>query len=677
MCALTVVRSSYEATSSVRYLSLLLLLLPSLAAAPAAAVTKTWNGSASTDWANAANWTPAGAPGPGDDVVTAVAANQPVLSGDASVQSVNVVASTRLTLNGHALAVGGDLLVTLNNTTNTGLMVTNAADVLTVGGTATFTHVAGHSSATSEGKLTAGEIHFRGNFVQTNGGGSTNGKMFTATGTKVFFDGTAPQSVSFQNPGPSCFFDVLVSNPSGVAFLTDVHVEGQLAMAGAGVLVQTADYATFFASALPVASAGYGVAVNWVKGFITMTQPAALPAGCSLFIDGTGAVLVNGQSLEVGGELTVQYSNTAGSGIHLTNPADVVTVNGSAKFTCVLGQSSATSLGKLTAGLLRVRGHFIQSSPSSASLTIFASTGTAVVLDGVAPQTLHFEDAGTTQSRFTALSLSNPAGVSLGSDVYVTGPFLNTGLCALPAGETLYLSGATAQNAAEGVLAGGGTVSLSGVTFTNNGTIRPGASPGMMTILGSFAQGASGCLDLELKGTTGITQYDRLGISGTASLDGELKVTLIGGFMPAKGDTFNVMGYSSRSGDFSVKTLPPLSGGLQLVAAPQTTQYMLGANDPTAVALAWSRVRFVGPGRVRVEWQGAEGPDVAGYHVLRSVAGETFARVNAALIPAQRGVCRYEDEAVPGVPCVYRVVIVYVSGREEESDPMAVRPAER
>src|SRR4051812_21039855 len=57
------------------------------------AAAKTWNGSAGTDWNTAANWTPAGIPGTGDDVTcTNGNANYPILSTPANtaVKSVTL-----------------------------------------------------------------------------------------------------------------------------------------------------------------------------------------------------------------------------------------------------------------------------------------------------------------------------------------------------------------------------------------------------------------------------------------------------------------------------------------------------------------------------------------------------------------------------------------------------------
>ena len=60
----------------------------------------------------------------------------------------------------------------------------------------------------------------------------------------------------------------------------------------------------------------------------------------------------------------------------------------------------------------------------------------------------------------------------------------------------------------------------------NNGTVSPGNSPGTLTIVGNYTQGSSGNLAMEIAGPN---NFDRLVVSGTASLAGTLTVTTVNG----------------------------------------------------------------------------------------------------------------------------------------------------
>jgi hypothetical protein len=107
-------------------------------------------------------------------------------------------------------------------------------------------------------------------------------------------------------------------------------------------------------------------------------------------------------------------------------------------------------------------------------------------------------------------------------------------------------------------LGNGGTVGNPGTeTLTNNGWVAPGASPGVLVIDGNFVQGPDGNLAIEVDGMSPGTQYDQLQVTGTVSLAGNLHVVLPNGFAPVDGNSFTVMQYGSRTGDFTLGIDPP------------------------------------------------------------------------------------------------------------------------
>jgi len=54
----------------------------------------TWNGSTGTDFATAANWTPNGVPGSGDDITIVTGSNTCQLDGNRTVNKVTVTSGT-------------------------------------------------------------------------------------------------------------------------------------------------------------------------------------------------------------------------------------------------------------------------------------------------------------------------------------------------------------------------------------------------------------------------------------------------------------------------------------------------------------------------------------------------------------------------------------------------------
>ncbi len=98
-----------------------------------AAAIKTWDGSTSSDWHVAANWTPIGVPTITDDVVIPNVANDPIISsGDAQVNNLTIESDAVLDLTDCTLTVEGIL-------TNTGTL--KQTSVVSAGSPASFLHV--------------------------------------------------------------------------------------------------------------------------------------------------------------------------------------------------------------------------------------------------------------------------------------------------------------------------------------------------------------------------------------------------------------------------------------------------------------------------------------------------------------------------------------------------------
>ena len=144
-------------------------------------------------------------------------------------------------------------------------------------------------------------------------------------------------------------------------------------------------------------------------------------------------------------------------------------------------------------------------------------------------------------------------------------PFTNSGTVQLLAG-TLKCAGGYTQTGGSTQLSGGdlaatpgvdlqgGSLSGSGMVtgnLVNSGQVAPGASPGTLIVTGNYTQNASGRLIAEIGGTTPGTQFDRLIVTGTASLGGILDIRLINGFVPALDDMFDILDSNGLTGAFA------------------------------------------------------------------------------------------------------------------------------
>jgi hypothetical protein len=92
-------------------------------------VTYTWNGSSSTDWNTASNWTPAGTPTAIDNVIIVTGANNCNLSSDVTVYNLTMNSGT-LNVGTHNLTINGNATFNLGTVNGTGSIHCNGANTV-------------------------------------------------------------------------------------------------------------------------------------------------------------------------------------------------------------------------------------------------------------------------------------------------------------------------------------------------------------------------------------------------------------------------------------------------------------------------------------------------------------------------------------------------------------------
>lgn len=110
----------------------------------------------------------------------------------------------------------------------------------------------------------------------------------------------------------------------------------------------------------------------------------------------------------------------------------------------------------------------------------------------------------------------------------------------------LDLGGSELELGSDDVLSGIGTI-LGGVG--GNGTFRPGNSPGKTTVT-TFSPGSEAITEIEIEGLGQGTTYDWIEVTGAATLNGTIKIIFSpqGGYVPALGQTFDVITWGSNAG---------------------------------------------------------------------------------------------------------------------------------
>ncbi|MFN8544027.1 MAG: hypothetical protein U0807_07470 [Candidatus Binatia bacterium] len=300
-------------------------------------------------------------------------------------------------------------------------------------------------------------------------------------------------------------------------------------------------------------------------GDITATGPLVLNGGTVNFNTGATIALasLNFQSGTLGGTDTINVASlTWNSGTMqdsgTTTVAGTSTLSGSTK---TLNGRTLRNTGTMnwTAGYLSFSNAGTLQNPTGATLDMksdntmsggasgtFDNAGTFRKSGGAGSGTVGVAmlNSGTVQAQSGVLSLSQSytqsAGVTQLAGGNIQAPYY-TPFLAIQGGQ----------------LTGAGTIT-GNVTVSGAGAMAPGSSAGLVTITGTYTQGAGGTDNVELGGTA-TTDFDRVvlsssGSTGLATLDGVLAVSRINAFTPNLGDTFQIMTFGSRSGFFGSLT---------------------------------------------------------------------------------------------------------------------------
>ncbi|HSL32826.1 MAG TPA: Ig-like domain-containing protein, partial [Candidatus Limnocylindrales bacterium] len=346
--------------------------------------------------------------------------------------------------------------------------------------------------------------------------------------------------------------------------------------------------------------------LSWQGGVQSGPGATELAASARGVIRGTGEHILDGRALVNGGELFWVEGDIRVSGADITNLGTFDIASSPGQFGQVAGPGLLTSspvpgflepvfdnqdrvlVGELGAGarislpvrnagsiellplsLLRLAGGLQQTEGGSVSGDggVHFLAGDSAIGGGFAAEsvvigelgsaahpTVTFEGGAAAAAAAGIWDVKTGALVIAGDGTDVQagagGVFVQPGARLALAGGTLRSDGGVEVRLG-GLLEGAGTVV--GAVF-NDGTIRPGDPLGVLAIDGSFAQGPTGVLEVEIGGLTPDVEHDRLAVSGVTALGGTLAIVRVNGFVPQIGDTLDVVTHASTSGDFLVTT---------------------------------------------------------------------------------------------------------------------------
>ena len=341
--------------------------------------------------------------------------------------------------------------------------------------------------------------------------------------------------------------DIAVGDLTGAAAAQSLALKENLAVAGG--LVQTANGAMVGDGQT---SDGMGVmAICQIAGFLRGTFTAT--GGNYQF---TGLTNIDGSSFAVsnGAKVVAPVVNHFDDTAISSAMSRSLTADGSGS---ILDLHSLPVIGATSAG--------------STTLTVKASSGGKVDLSGV-------KTLSTGPVQITADGLDSIIDFSDLTTFLARGPLgSSSAVKALNGGKILFGASPPPMPGLNLTVANGGSVAageyqltlgavLSGDgafkgNLTNLATVRPGSSTGTLAINGDYTQESNGTLLAEIGGTEP-GQFDAIAVSGSASLDGTLKVDLTDNFAPAAGQSYQILTASGGvKGRFATTSLPPLGAG--------------------------------------------------------------------------------------------------------------------
>ncbi len=546
--------------------------------------TKQWVGGTSNAWENSLNWSGGTLPGGGDDVCIQGAAV--VLgTGAQSAASLRVDGGGSLTINAGTLTIAGASEINGNLTINGGTLA--GTGNVTVSGTLTWTGgtMTGAGTTTANGPLnisgaavkdlTSNRI-FNNNLIATWTG---TGGIRIGTGAVLNNNGTwdaqNDSAISIQFTGPAAVNNVGTFKKSAGTGSTSISINfnntgtvlvqsGTLSVSGGGNSSAAFNVASAAATMQFAGSAydlnagttfvGPGTALS--TGTLNVNTAIGIPATMTFtmtggIVQGTGTLTTAGTLNWSGGTMTGAGTTTANGPFNISGAAVKDLTSSRILNNNLIATWTGTGGIRIgTGAVLNNDGTWDAQNDSAISIQF---TGPAAVNNvgtfkksagtGSTAISINFNNSGTVDIQTGTLSLSSSNFSQTAGVTQLTGGALVS---------------TTNLNFLGGRLAGSGTITAP-VIVSGTAALTPGLSPGTLNLVGDYTQQApSGAFNVEIAGTNPGTGYDRLNISGVGSnaeLAGVLNVSLSSGFTPNSTDSFTVMTYPTRTGNY-VLNLP-------------------------------------------------------------------------------------------------------------------------
>ncbi len=299
----------------------------------------------------------------------------------------------------------------------------------------------------------------------------------------------------------------------------------------------------------------------------------------TLSLNGGGADSDSGGGFNVllGGTLNLGNTYTFNTSSTITGAGNVSMTGGTGNFNGILSLTGTYTINNSTANF--------NGAGTAALVNLILNSAT---LTGATPVSV------SGAMTFNASTILNPAGVFANGTLVITnnpaigqytytpglvyGLLVNNGVATWNTGNLTLNGAGVLSNAPGGTFnwnAGGTLVNnYADNLFANAGQVNVAVGSGTASLNAPFVSSGtvtvnSGVLDLNSShnltggtlnfGINSLTSYGQISLSGAAALTGTLSATLNNGFLPAIGNSWQLLSYGSLSGSFTNTNLPPVA----------------------------------------------------------------------------------------------------------------------
>jgi hypothetical protein len=486
-----------------------------------------WDGGGDgASWHDAFNWNPNTVPGATQKAIINAAGEITVTHSQGESAILNLHSAEKIVLAGGTLSIAQASVIS-NAFTLGGLYggVLAGSGELVVGGHLTLAvngTMRGPGRLVAEGGMTIHGGSLTEDYTLANAGHATwtSGNLYAAGGG--IFDNLAGATFEmsqdnfwYASTGDATFNNagvVIKSGGSGTSYLQPTFNNSGTVRAQAGTLLLGAG------SSSGVFTGGAGT-IGFGAGTYTLTNESS--------VSNVSIQLTNNATLVVNGDYSAKTTNVGGT-LTLNQAGSTETLH--------LGSGSLSGPGTLTvSGLMTWAGGTLRGpgvTRAEGGMTI--SSGGSLLEGHTLVNAGHATWSGGNLHAAGGARFDNLPGATFEAqqDHYF---YAGTG-------------SASFNNAGAFVKSGGSGVTYIGPTFNNSGSVA--VQNGGVDFNG-YSQTATGTLNVRVGGLMPNTEFDQFSVNGQATLDGTLNVTLVDGFVPSPGDSFKIMTFTSRTGEFA------------------------------------------------------------------------------------------------------------------------------